>query len=303
MARLILIFLILTSFSAWAQQEVYGPQPSYVADSHQKISSQVEELSNQIDALFGDKRTDDEANDSTLRLEQSYFWRDNENGSYDIQLNFNLKLRNLKLREEAIRESIQRQKDYDQEEFAPSGEVMPREKQKKTWEFVQESGVRFSLPMGYFAHGRVRRNIKYFGFINYFYQQVGWDSRDQWLATTSLNSDLALTSIWIFRVTNAIGWGMTNKTLATAHSASVLGALNKKSGLSFDARYYTVMDGRAMYEDFYTLGATYRYAFSNGWTFLEFTPDVSWKRQESFAGKTGLLLKVEAVFGGTKDNL
>ncbi len=309
MARFFLVILILTSSISWAQEDAQG-QPSvtekadsYITESRQIINEQVSDMSDRIDALFGDKRADDEANESTARVEQSYFWRDGESGSYDIQLNMNLKLQNLKLREYAIRDAIRRQNERDSQDDYVDGHAPIRPAKKKTWEFSQDSGVRFSLPIGYYAHGRLRRTIKYLAFTHFFYQQVGWDSRDEWVSVTSLTSDLKIADKWVFRLGNALTWSMTARAFSSGHSASFISELNKQSAISFDTRFYTLLDGRAIYQDFYSTGATYRYAFKNGWTFLEFTPEVTWKRQESFAGRTGILVKVEAVFGGAKPQI
>lgn len=281
--------------TAEAEEKEVAADADYVDISRDIITENVQYLGDKIDSIFGDSRTDDTANESTLRLKQQYFWIDGNTGSFDLEASLNLKLPNLEKREEQLRKTV-----FPEEKPAPNKKSVKKKKDEKKWLFSQESGVRFSFPLNYFIRARLRREFKLGIFVNYFYEQVGWDSERQWEEKTSLTSDYEIRPHLLFRIINEADWGMTYGLFGTTHGLSLLTDFSEQTAFSVDGRFFTKLEGNRLYEERYSFGTSIRHALNNGWMFLEITPAFFYDRVNNFEGKPGIFASLELAFGGNK---
>ncbi|GEM_PF-5078218 len=263
----------------------------YLEETREGVTNRVIRLANTVDSLFGSTRAVDEYEGSTLRVTQRYFLKDRDLGAEDVEASLNLKLPNLEHAEDKFRESI----------FIPgqttTGEGSGGLKKKSTWDFTQESGIRVSIPISYFARLRARRDFFTGQMVHHFYEQVGWDSRNQWEEKTSLISDYAINSSLLFRLLNEKDWAMTAGNVTSAHGPSLIYQIDDSSAASFDMRLFTGLHGRAIYTDNYTVGTTYRKVLPIEWMYVQLNPEISWPREKNFAGQWAVYLQLELLFG------
>jgi hypothetical protein len=266
----------------------------YIEDTRQTVSTRVLRLADSIDTLFGDKKADDQKNQSTLRISQRYFHKDGVTGGEDVAVTLNLHLPNLQKLEEKIKNKFK-----SKPAEGTGGNGGPAEPESP-WTFNQESGVVIANPINYFARLRLRRDFLTEKWVHSFYEQVGWSKTNEWEEETSFNSDYALTRSLLFRFANLKSWAMTDDILKSSHGPSLLQQLSEHEAISYDLRLNTLVEDHALYGDSVTLGSLYRTRLPVGWIFLDLNPEIAWERKTNFRVQYNFYLRVELVFGNIK---
>ncbi len=272
----------------------------YLEGSYAIVSRRVIRLANKVDSVFGDKRAVDEYDGSSLRIAQEVDYSKSGFKTGDLSVSLNLKLPNLDSIGEEIRKKVWDEPiHYLNENEAPdNAEITKRQfKEENPWEFNQESGVRASIPIGYFAQLRARKNFLTAPFVHHYLMQVGWDSKLEWEQKMSLTSDFAINRDLLFRFLNEENWAMTNHEVGTIHGPSILQQINDKTALSYDARILFKWQGDNLYVDNYTVGAAYRIALASRRIFLEFKPVLSFPKETNHAMGWNIYMSFELLFG------
>lgn len=324
MRRIALLFFltILVNFpeQSWAQESVAGSPESrqftnskekkqrgeyvplldrvlneeYLEDTRQTVVGQVNRLADRIDSLFGNRRYDDRYNKSTLRISQESYLLDGVPGADSPSVSLNLHLPQLKELEQRL---------WKKMTPTPSaGSSSNEKKEPNPWRLNQETGVVVALPIDYFLRLRLSKDFQAGYFLNSFYEQVGWSKKNEWVEKTSLTSDYAISSELLFRFINEKEWKMTDHEVHTIHGPSLLHQLSAISGISYDLRYSTALEGQDFYSDRVSLSSTYRTQFKLPWIFVELKPELAWERETRFRALYNFYVKFEFVFGNSDDN-
>lgn len=268
----------------------------YLEETRKSVSTRVLRLADKIDSLFGDKRSDDKKNTSTLRVSQRYFSKDGEVGAEDISATLNLYLPNLRKIEDRIKEKF---KSKETTEEAPEDELAQPE-EENPWDLNQESGVVIAVPVNYFARLRLRRDFLIGNYVHSFYEQIGWSKSNEWEEQTSLTSDFAINRTLLFRFVNTKDWAITNNTFGTTHGPSLLHEISEKSAISYDLRFNTALESNGFIGDRVSVSSLYRTQLPLGWMYLELTPEIAWERKTNFRPLHNFYVRFEIVFGNLK---
>lgn len=336
-----ILFLIVVFFSCWAQaverkadphfdeeidpilkEEPYDPanvlekpglETQFVEKAEelqQDITRQVFSLSDRIDAFFGDPRTDDEANKSTLGLNQAFYFSERNPQASNFEINLNLRFRNLEKFGEQIQKSIE---DFFRSQggrntgkpsqksgsatAAAAGKGKEAQQEAEPWYFNWENRVGVRLPLDLSSSFRWRRNFIGEVFIHRFYEQVGWSTRDEWASKTSWASDFDLGPKTLFRFSNEFNWYMTYKQFSTTHGPSILHTIGERDSISYDIRETNVLLGSAWYVDVATVGVNYRRQMDLRWLFFEVNPQITLSRAQNFRRDFNTTFRFEVVMG------
>ncbi|AHI04694.1 hypothetical protein BDW_00920 [Bdellovibrio bacteriovorus W] len=266
----------------------------YLEDTRQSVVGQVNRLADRIDSLFGNRRYDDRYNKSTLRISQESYILDGTPGADSPSVSLNLHLPQLKELEKRLLKKITP---------SPSGGPGGKEKEEvNPWRLNQETGIVATIPIDYFLRLRLSKDFQVGSFLNTFYEQVGWSKKNEWVEKTSLMSDYAISDKLLFRFVNEKEWEMTDRELSTVHGPSVLQQLSAISGISYNLRYSTELDGHDFYSKRVSLSSIYRTQFKLPWIFVELKPELAWVRETNFRALYNFYLKFEFVFGNSDDN-
>lgn len=268
----------------------------YLEDTRDVLSDRVVRLSETVDSLFGNNRTDDEKNLSTFRVSQTYFVRDGELGADNLSTSLNLYLPNLVKWQNRMREKYFSKKDKDKA-AGGAAEGGFFEDEKRNWDLNTETGLVVTVPLNYYARLRLRRNFLLGHFENSFYEQVGWSKSNEWEEKTSLTTDFAVSRDLLLRFINEADWAMTRVEFRTHHGPSVIHTLDEHSAISYDLRYNTIMEGHTFYSDSVILSTTYGRRTQIPWIYTKFTPALSWAREDDFSPVWAFYLNIEFVFG------
>lgn len=276
----------------------------------QDITRQVFSLSDRIDAFFGDPRTDDEANKSTLRLNQTFYFSERTPQTSNFEVNLNLRFRNLEKFGEQVQKSIEdffRSKGgkdagkplqgSGSAKAAAAGKSKQAQQAAEPWYFNWENRVGVRLPLDLSSSFRWRRNFIGDVFIHRFYEQIGWSTRDEWASKTSLASDFDLGPKTLFRFSNEFNWLMTYKQFSTTHGPSVLHTIGERDSISFDIRETNLLVGNDWYVDVATFGVNYRRQTDLRWLFFEVNPQITLARSQNFRRDFNTTFRFEVVMG------
>ncbi len=271
---------------------------NYIEERRSQVAQRVINLSERLDSLFGDEKADDDRNSSTLRVSQRYLYRDGNIGSDSIEASLNLYLPNLKKAEKRFNDywfPKNGQEESDIPEVAASNEPFWKQELSK-WSINPESGIRVNIPLYYFARVRARRNFVTSSFSHSLANQVGWSNKEEWQQNASFTSDYAFSDDVLLRFSNDQFWDMTFEHFTTNHGPSVLQRISETSGISYDFRYGTEMEGWDFYTSRMVLSSTYRREMPIPWIYMSLTPEVVWERSSGFTPIYTFYLKLELIF-------
>lgn len=284
--------------------EVHSKSIETTANQFQmQMTRRVFTLSNRLDSFFGEKRADDEANLSTLRLVHSNYFSESGAQSEDFQARLNLRLKNVEDFGMRLQESILRFFEPDKSAAGSGGpggtggQLDKAREELKKWNLNWENRVGITRTLDLFSILRARRNFEGDPFTHRFYQEVGWSNIDEWQAVTSLNSDKEVTPVLLFRIINEFHWAMTAHTYTTTHGPSFIQSLDENNSISYDARFFTKEEEQAWYGEGSSLGVNFRRRFQNKWLFLDISPQVSFARATNFHRDLNITIRLEAAMG------
>lgn len=282
-----------------------------VAEAVQKdVSKRVINLANRMDSLFGEKRSYDEKNGSTLRLIPSYRVSEYNTPVAEFEINLNLKLLNLEREGRQIEEKLFSQDDQPEdtldipdssivknEDYEREQKRLRMEQEQWGWNYNVESRVVVKAPLGYFSKLRIRKNFRGDKFTHRFYNEFGWDSSTYWQEVASFSSDDELTKKLLFRFSNELSWYFSSNSIGSSHGPSLIHSLSKRDSISYDLRVNGVIEKFGWTLDSYGPSITYRRQLENKWIFYELSPAVTYARLYDFKRAVSFFMRIEFVFG------
>lgn len=293
-----------------ARPQDYGPleeQPTtidalYPEELATTVSDLVVGLANRLDSFFGQERSDDERNGSTLRLTPSYTFYSYQPPAPEMGVNLNLKLRNLEAKAKAV-EATLREEILEKTELtdglnnlrgAPSGRETNNE---DFWYYNFESKLAARPALYYSGKFRVRKNFTGDFFLHHFSLSAGWDSDDYWSQRTGLSSDHALSETLLFRFNNDADWFISRDSFQTAHGPSLIQNINKYNSVSYNFR---VVGGliNSNYEHFDSnYSINYRHGTPSQKIFADLIPTYSYPRWNNYREVRSFEFRLEYFFG------
>lgn len=286
--------------------DLMGPPPPsddaaeilYPDEIGEKVSHIVVGLANRLDSFFGEERSDDERNGSTLRLVPSYTFYDKSKGVYEMGVNLNLKLKNLESKAKHLEKSIR-------EEILETAGQSPTDGPTKTaaqieaesWHYNFESKLAARPAIYYSGKFRVRRNFEGDIFVHHFSLSGGWDTDDFWTQKTGFQSDHALTDFVLFRFINEANWFITKKSFQTTHGPSFIQTINRYNSISYNFR---LLFG-SLKNEFEHLESAYSVNFRHGTPskriFIDLIPAYTYPRTNSYKEIRSVEVRLEYFFG------
>lgn len=284
--------------------------PTFIDTTHEAISSRILRLSNRIDSFFGDKRIEEESNDTRIRL----FTRTSLEEASDLETenNYVIQLR-LPRTEKRLQFVVRSDEDEDEPEAvnAPTerGSRGAREglADKTTAalrflldvsdiKFSSDMGVRVGLPPQVFARARFRRNFQFGKWIFRPIEKLLWVDREGWYSQTDMNFDRRLNDSWLFRFANKLEWDDQDHILHFRSGPSWFQKVNDQIGLSYNMLSYWEDTPEWAVNNF-ALSVGFRQLLYKEWFFWEIAPVVNFPREENFHRTPGISVKFEAIFG------
>ncbi|WP_413575710.1 hypothetical protein ACLVWU_15250 [Bdellovibrio sp. HCB290] len=275
-----------------------------ITDSRDVVSDRVILLANKVDGLFGNDRALDEYYKSSLKITTSSFYNANT-GTFDnnFSTSLTLSLPNLKERERAFNDYWTRKPDQPPTSVLDEDLISIEEyKEQNPWDFATETGVRWKWPIAYFGKLRLSRSYLTQKWVDYWQNEIGWDSETLWASKVAVTSDYAFSKYFLFRFLNQANWYMSEPSVfGTVHGPSLIYSFEDKSLFSTDFRFLTRSYELEMYGEGYAVGFTYRTGFKKApWIFLEFSPACAWMYADGFTPSTSINVKLDFLFGREK---
>lgn len=280
--------------------------PVKIVDSTQsKIDENVTKVANRLDSFFGTQRADDELNRSQIRLIYDYRMSEAKPKS-DFAFRVNLRLSNL---EEYFKSSIDRMTDWErkktpeeQSKAEAEAAANPEPEDPHRWLFRNDVGVIASIPPRAFYRARLRKALQGSAFLHRFVEELAWFSEEQWINTTSFESDRAMTPSSLFRFVHEKNWALTDQEFTTSHGPSVIHTITPRDAISYNARVGTRIKG-PLYLNNYTLSIAYRRRLRGNWLYGDVTPALDFPKESSFRRAPSILFRIEALFGGIREDI
>ncbi|MEK2687515.1 hypothetical protein AAAA73_00425 [Bdellovibrio sp. GT3] len=275
-----------------------------ISSSRDLVSDRVILLANKVDGLFGNDRALDEYYKSSLKISMGSQYNPLK-GSYDnsVSTSLTLSLPNLKERERAFNDYWSRSPDQPPSSVLDDDLISKEEfKEQNPWDLSSEAGVRWKWPPAYFGKLRLSRSYLTDNWVDYWQNEIGWDSEELWASKSSVTSDYAFSKYLLFRFLNEANWYMSNPSVfGTTHGPSWIYSFEDKSLFSLDLRFGTRSYELEMYGDSYSVGFTYRTGFKSvKWIFLEVAPLYAWRLEDGFTPTAWINIKVDILFGREK---
>lgn len=262
------------------------------------VSDAVVGMANRIDSFFGDTRSDDERNGSTLRLTPSYTFYNDRPNYFELGVNLNLKLRNLETRakefETSIRNELLEQTPLGDAPFI--GEII-KPKKEEQWHVTFESRLAARPALDYQAIFRVRHNFVTGELVHHFSISGGWDTTNAWTQKTSLVSDKILKEDLLFRFINEANWFVTNEFFLTTHGPSIIHTVNKYNSVSYNVRVTAGKENGALVRTESLFNINFRHGTPSKRIYLDLIPGFSYPRSLSYKEVRSFSLALEYFFG------
>lgn len=270
----------------------------YPKDIAVHVSDAVVGMANRLDSFFGDTRSDDERNGSTLRLTPTYTFYNDRPNFFELGVNLNLKLRNLETKAKEIETSI-RQEIIEQTPLGNApiiGEIIKPQKEEQ-WYINFESRLAARPALYYQAILRIRHNFVTGPLLHHFSLSGGWDTTDAWTQKTSLVSDKALNDTLLFRFINEANWYISNHVFRTTHGPSFIQTINKYNSVSYNFRVIAGKENGDLVRTESLLNINYRHGTPSQRIFLDLIPGVSYPRSLAYKEVRSFTLALEYYFG------
>lgn len=264
------------------------------------VSSMVVTLANRLDSFFGDERSDDEQNGSTLRLTPSYTFYDKKPDVTELGININLKLKNLEAKAKEIEAKLRNEVITTAGEIGGVGGTSAAAKKatkKDFWHFNFESKLAARPAIYYSGKFRLRRNLEFGPLVHHIAASAGWDTDVKWSQVNNLTSDLAITDEFLFRFLNESTWRISKQEFQTIHGPSLIQNVNKYNSVSYNIRYLFAVD----YEEFQHTNSIYsinfRHSTPSKRIFIDLIPSYAYPRDDFYHEVRSIELRIEYFFG------
>ncbi len=314
MALTLTLLLLLPNVQAAAEaitpkegEQKDQQQDSIIDDTHKSVSNTILLFTNRIDAFFGTRRGDEEANGSKLRVFFDHNVREFEKDRSRVDLRFTLKLPQLEklfkfeFNKDPKKEKVIKAAQAESEEQKSEGEKQESimnipYKLFQKWSYGISTGIRVRVPPDPYIRARLRRTYLFGGFEFNPTQELSWFLKDGLGYSMSNDLDFQISEWGLFRLTNSLNWTDSSDEVFTTHGPNFFLPLNDKTAIQF----YALASGRnrpTFYIHQYSVGASYRRSIYSNWAFFSINPSLTWPETRQWQRVLGLNLRLEAVFG------
>jgi hypothetical protein len=280
---------------------------TYAADVYQRrISENINSAAQWVDSFFDDERYIAEDASSKLRFGQSVFLEYGANPELNTRLNLSV---DVPRTEKRLRLFIGSEDDAN-----PTSEQLPDSVDDDTGRDGSAAGVQFfakasdkqnlSLSAGIkvssadlFIGPRYRRTVNLDNWLFRFTQRFRWYTGQGWESRTRLDFERIVGQNLFFRQTFDGRWREEDPGYRYESRSSVIQALKRRKAVEYQwANLFNTHPQQRLVSTVFRL--RYRQNFLRKWLFYEMNPQLAFRNDEHFKPKAGIVLRIEAVFGG-----
>lgn len=273
----------------------------YPDEIGKSVSHMVVQLANRLDSFFGEARSDDEKNGSTLRIIPTHTFYDGRKDVSELGVNLNLKLLNLEAKAKNFEKKIR--DGFAGAVNAPISNDNVKQKSQipeannEIWHFNFESKLASRPAIYYSGKFRARRNFEGSLFLHHFSYSAGWDTDDYWSQKISFHSDNAINENLLLRIANEASWFMTRQLVETGHGPSLINTINQYNSVSYNFRLSFGSEENKFQHINTSYSINYRHGTPSKRVFIDLIPSYSYPRAESYKEIRSLELRLEYIFG------
>lgn len=271
--------------------------------THKKVSDTILLFTNRIDSFFGNRRGDEEANGSKLRIFFDHNISEYKKDNSQLDMRFTLKLPQLEKlfrfsfnRDPKKEKMLSQDKENTKASSKDEGILDIPYKLFQKWSYGISTGIRVSIPPDPYVRARLRRTILLGGFEFNPTQSVSWYLKEGVGYSMSNDLDYKIDNWGLFRLTNSLTWTDATDEIFTTQGPNFFLPLDDKTAIQFYA-YALGRNKPTYYINQYSAGANYRRAIYSNWTFFSISPNISWPKTRQWNSVLSLNLRIEAVFG------
>jgi hypothetical protein len=269
--------------------------------------SQLRDLADGIDRLFGTERDDENKSTSTIRLIAKSRWNEGSPNTSEFDARFSLKPATLRRWERSIQDwfndrlvsfkkqinPVQSTGQLSQESNGPDVDVIEK---KDPWRFTVEHKVKVALKNQYDGQAILSRDFEFSAFLHHFETNLGYSIENLWDAQTRINSNLRLNPKLLFQFSNSASWLISRKTFTTGHGPSLTYMLTPKQAFSLSLSLGASVVDQVWAAQVYMVATSYRLQAYGDWIFLSINPYLSYPRANRFYRNPGVTANLEMVF-------
>ncbi|MCB1668749.1 MAG: hypothetical protein R3E73_14045 [Porticoccaceae bacterium] len=269
--------------------------------SRDYVVHHADNIAQWTDTFFGDKRTEQEAAYSTLRLRLKHSWNEDDDFDSDLGLRGKLHLPRINKRLSLLFSDDEQTSDddliADDRDSSDDIALQYRAREKKYYRIDLKAGLRSSgNPKGAVRY-RYERPIED-TLIGRFSSELYYRGGDGLGHRARLEFDKILDSDKVFQWHNKVNWEEEESGVSWVTGFALKKRLTEKKAVS----YYVSANGSTQPDGLtnsYGLGIRYRQNLFQPWIFADIQPGYRWVKQDQHDDRHGvasLVLRLEVVF-------
>jgi len=299
----LLIHCTLAAASEKKQRPLLKEDVLDIDGTHKKVSDTILLFTNRIDSFFGNRRGDEEANGSKLRIFFDHNIQEYVKDKSRVDMRMTLKLPQLeklfqfKFNRDPKKEQILNQVKANSNSSSKLENILDIPyKLFQKWSYGISTGIKVAIPPDPYLRARLRRTIVFSGFEFNPTQSVSWYLKEGVGYSMSNDLDYKLADWGLFRLVNSLSWTDATDEILTTQGPNFFLPLSDKTAIQFYA-YALGRNKPTYYIKQYSAGANYRKSIYSNWAFVSISPSISWPKTRNWNSVLSLNFRIEAVFG------
>lgn len=299
-------------------EDIYVPRlkPSYMdqgvdylLDSRSRISSAVSIMGERMDAYFSGEQYWEADNDTYLRLRVSQKWIEGGKFEPELDYKFRLDLPGTKKRyrlvltyQEDNEQSLEQRELSSQKAGPPSdqslfaGLLRTISDESGNWESKLSAGIKVKLPPDPFVRASGKRFVdlgEYWEFELSSY--VEWFNSSGVHGATDFIFNRIVAERFLFQSATLFDWREENDTLEFGQRFSLYQDISPVEAISYNVGAFGTSYSHSKINTYY-ISADYRRDLYKDWLYMNLVPELSFPREEGFAGVASITLSFEIFF-------
>lgn len=286
---------------------------NFVDQVHAKLSGDILNVANKLDNFFGNDRSDDESNNTRIRIYTISTKFEAQNPSTEGNLKLQLVLPKTQKRLQLVVESDDDDEDQNNDaagvgannQANPNNQNNSNATSAALRYIVDAAGIRTSFDSGLrftdtpqlFYRIRFRKNVRLSDkWVFRPVEQIRWLQDEGHSSNTDLDFDRSIDKTWSFRFQNNVFWNDQDYIIFLTNGPSWFQRINDKIGLSYNFRINSA-NIPAFSVNNYNFSVGYRQLLYKKWFFGSLTPALSFPRENNFHRTPSLTLRFDAILG------
>lgn len=279
---------------------------AYAADVYQrKVSENINSAARWVDSFFDDERYTAEDATTKLRFGQSVFSEYGAGLEFKTRVNLSV---DVPRTENRLRLFVGRDEDEnlspgtlensadDRNDGGSAAGVQFFARASDRQNLSMVAGIKVSSA-DLFAGPRYRYTLRYHDWQARFTQGLRWYTGRGWESRTRLDFERIVWEQLFFRQTFDGRWREEDPGYQYESRTSLVQPLKRRKAVEYQwVNQFSTHPHQRL--DSTTLRIRYRQKFLRKWLFYEMNPQLAMRNDESFKPKAGIVLRIEAVFGG-----